>query len=201
MSILALEFSSAVGSVAFRGADGSTIVRQFPADRQHSGLFYENLSEVRHGCGLAEIIVVGLGPGSYAGTRIAIATAMGLRAASNARLVGLPSICAFDFPEYCVAGDARRSSYFFAHVEQGRCLEGPSLLTEEELRAKMREHPHLPFVAAERLPRFSEITLGHPSAALLAELAEQADGREENLEPIYLRQPYITTAKAMPWTR
>ncbi len=201
MSILALELSSAVGSVAFRGADGSTVVRQFPADRQHSGLFYENLSDIRLTCGLPKTIAVGLGPGSYAGTRIAIATAMGLRAASNARLVGLPSICAFDFPEYCVAGDARRSSYFFAHVEQGRCLEGPSLLTEEELRAKMREHLDLPFVAAERLPRFSEITLAHPSAALLAELAENAAARAENLQPIYLRQPYITTPKTTPWTR
>lgn len=201
MSILALELSSAVGSVAFRRDDGSTIVRQFPADRRHSGLFFESLSEIRHACGLAAKIVVGLGPGSYAGTRIAIATAMGLRAASGARLVGLPSICALDFPEYCVAGDARRSSYFFAHVQQGRCTEGPFLVSEEELRTKMSEHPHLPSVAAEPLPQFPAITLAHPSAALLAALAETEDGSAENLEPIYLRQPYITTPKATPWTR
>ena len=201
MSILALELSSAVGSIAFRGTDGASVVRQFPADRQHSGLFFENLSEIRRSCGLAETIVVGLGPGSYAGTRIAIATAIGLRAASGARLVGLPSICALDFPEYCVAGDASRSSYFFAHVQQGRCVEGPLLVTEEELRTKMGQHPYLPFVASELLPQFPAITLAHPSATILAVVAENAAGGAENLEPIYLRQPYITTPKATPWTR
>ncbi len=201
MSILALELSSAVGSVAFRCTDGSTVVRRFPADRQHSGLFFENLREIRRACGLAETIVVGLGPGSYAGTRIAIATAIGLRAASGARLVGWPSICAIDLPEYGVAGDARRSSYFFAHVREGRCTEGPFLLSEEELRTKMGEHPRLPFVTAEPLPQFPIITLAHPSATLLAALAENVDNSSENLEPIYLRQPCITTAKATPWTR
>lgn len=200
MSILALELSSAVGSIAWR-ENGDTVVRQFPADRQHSGLFFQNLAELRELGGLPEKIVVGLGPGSYAGTRIAIATALGLRAANGAQLVGLPSICAIDLPAYGIVGDARRSSYFFAEVRWGSCVEGPTLMSEDELRMKLNERPELPMVAAAPLPVFPSLPVAYPSAALLAVLGEDAVMTEENLEPLYLRPPYITTPKATPWTR
>lgn len=201
MSILALELSSAVGSIAWRAADGKTVVRQFPADRQHSGLFFENLAELRAAFGLPEKIVVGLGPGSYAGTRIALATALGLRAANGAELVGLPSICAIDLPAYGIVGDARRSSYFFAEVRAGSCVEGPTLMSEDELRVKMKERTELPIVAAGPLPGFPELAVAHPSAAFLAALGENVASTGENMEPIYLRPPYITTPRATPWIR
>lgn len=201
MTILALELSTAVGSIAFRQDDGTTVVRQFPADRQHSGLFFENLSELRRSCGLPEKIAVGLGPGSYAGSRIALATALGLRAACGAELVGLPSICAYEPPEFGVVGDARRGSYYFARVRSGELSEGPSLVSENELREKLDAHPELPFVTAEKLAAFPEITLAHPSAELLAHLAETAVASDGNLEPIYLRPPYITQPRMTPWNR
>ncbi|MBA3961918.1 MAG: tRNA (adenosine(37)-N6)-threonylcarbamoyltransferase complex dimerization subunit type 1 TsaB [Chthoniobacterales bacterium] len=201
MKILALELSTAVGSIAFRDGESASVVRRFPADRKHSGLFYENLSAIRSERGLPDTIVVGLGPGSYAGTRIAIATAIGLRAASNARLIGLPSICAIDLPEYFVIGDARRSSYFLAHVRAGICVTGPTLASEEELWSAMTQHQQIPFVASEPLPKFADVRLAHPSATLLATLAENAEVSDKTLEPIYLRQPYITAPKATPWTR
>ncbi|MEO6871168.1 MAG: tRNA (adenosine(37)-N6)-threonylcarbamoyltransferase complex dimerization subunit type 1 TsaB [Chthoniobacterales bacterium] len=201
MKVLALELSSAVGSIAFRRDDGPLVVRQFPADRQHSGLFFENLSEIRRECGLPDKIVVGLGPGSYAGTRIAISTAIGLRAASSAQLVGLPSICAINLPAYCAIGDARRSSYFFAQVRQGICEEGPLLVTEEEVRQKLDAQGALPLVASEQLPQFAGVTLAYPAADVLAALGETAEPGDEMLEPIYLRPPYITTPKKPLWTR
>jgi tRNA threonylcarbamoyladenosine biosynthesis protein TsaB len=141
-------------------------------------------------------IVVGLGPGSYAGVRIAIATAIGLKAAWGARLLGLPSICALEREEYVALGDARRNSFFFAHVVQGHCAEGPTLATAEALREKLREWQHLPAVAPEPLPQFENIRVEHPSALRLAELALAVEGGdEETLAPIYLREPYITTPR------
>lgn len=202
MKTLALELSTALGSVAWLGADGASTVRKFPADRKHSGLFYENLSDLCRDCGLPEVIVVGLGPGSYAGVRIAIATALGLRIASSARLLGLPSICAFDCARYCVIGDARRSSYFFARVQDGNCIEGPCLLSEEELQAKLDDQCAVPVFASQPLPQFARVETMHPSAVLLAALAQKSDLRsDEPLEPIYLRTPYITTPKTIPWIR
>jgi tRNA threonylcarbamoyladenosine biosynthesis protein TsaB len=193
MRALALELSSAVGSVAFCDQDGDRDLKVFPADRKDSGLFYENLQATQETFGKPEVIVVGLGPGSYAGVRIAIATALGLKAAWGARLVGLPSICALDREEYVALGDARRNSFFFAHVVRGNCVEGPTLATADELREKLREWQHLPRIASQPLPQFEDIQVEHPSALRLAELALGVErGDEETLAPIYLREPYIT---------
>ena len=196
MKVLALELSSPVGSVAFLDDAGTELVRAFPADRKDSGLFYENLRVIHQTCESPEIIVVGLGPGSYAGIRIAIATALGLKAASGARLLGLPSVCAFEQEEYVVVGDARRNSFYFAHVIAGRCLEGPTLATAEEVRAKLSAWRHLPILATQPLAQFESLSLAQPAALRLAQLATQAGcAAEETLEPIYLREPYITTPK------
>lgn len=195
MKVLALELSSSVGSVAVRGRGAAQLLKVFPADRKDSGLFYENLSAIQEASGTPEAIVVGLGPGSYAGVRIAIATAIGLRAASGARLFGLPSICGFETAEYLAVGDARRNSFFFAHVVDGTCVLGPLLASEPELRDLLDTHPGFPVFATQALPQFERVTTAHPCALRLAELALRVEGDgEEMLEPIYLREPYITTA-------
>src|SRR3977135_2227245 len=116
MKILALELSTARGSLAALNngvdVDPSTalrtcLAREWANDRKHSGSFFDNLQDITKKFGVPEMIVVGLGPGSYAGIRIAISAAIGLAQARGARLVGLPSNCAFEGDEYCVIGDAR----------------------------------------------------------------------------------------------
>ncbi|MGH8094498.1 MAG: tRNA (adenosine(37)-N6)-threonylcarbamoyltransferase complex dimerization subunit type 1 TsaB [Chthoniobacterales bacterium] len=195
MRMLALELSSPRGSVASCGDNGKTEVRTFPADRKDSGLFYENLLAVYRESAPPDLIVVGLGPGSYAGVRIAIATALGLRLAAGARLRGLPSVCAIDREEYLFVGDARRNSFVFAHVVDGRCVEGPVLAREEEIRARLRAVPSLPVFATEPFDQFETVMTEYPSALRLIELARRTGGPfDETLEPIYLRAPYITTA-------
>lgn len=194
MKVLALELSSPLGSLAFGDENGKSEVRTFPADRKDSGLFYKNLRAAYQECGPPDFIVVGLGPGSYAGVRIAIATALGLRVASGARLCGLPSICAIDREEYLFVGDARRNSFVFAHVRDGHCVEGPLLASEEEIRAKLRDAQALPVLATQPLEQFEKVILEYPSALRLVELARRMNGHsDETLEPIYLRAPYITT--------
>jgi tRNA threonylcarbamoyladenosine biosynthesis protein TsaB len=200
MKILALELSSGQGSVAWIEEDRDPFVRSFANDRKHSGLFFENLQLCSREFGAPDAIVVGLGPGSYAGVRIAIATAVGLRAASGAKLIGIHSICAIDpaAGEYCVIGDARRQTFFFARVREGRLLEGPSLQAAAEVQRRISES-RWPIYASAPLPQFPEALLAFPSAHRLAELAR--DQIEEipdshSLEPIYLRGPHITVPKA-----
>src|SRR5258708_7312633 len=139
MKILALELSSARGSLALLNDTEIDLFREWPNDRKNSGPFFESLAEVQNQFGKADTIIVGLGPGSYAGTRIAISAAIGLQAASPARLIGSPSICALecDAPEYCVIGDARRQTFFFACVRGNELVDGPTLMTEAELREKL----------------------------------------------------------------
>jgi tRNA threonylcarbamoyladenosine biosynthesis protein TsaB len=202
MKILALELSTGQGSVAWLENDCAPFVCVFANDRKHSGLFFENVQRFVHECGAADVIVVGLGPGSYAGVRIAIATAVGLRAASGAKLIGIASICGMDTGagEYCVIGDARRTSFFFGRVRDGRLREGPSLHSLVELETKIIESS-VPVHASELLPQFRKATLAYPSAGKLAEVARAQAGEiaeTRSLEPIYLREPHITAAKPTP---
>src|SRR2546421_4580215 len=96
MKILALELTSARGSVALLEGDKEEFFREWPNDRKNAGPFFEHLADVQKRFGKADAIIVGLGPGSYAGTRIAISAAIGLHTASHTRLMGFPSICAID---------------------------------------------------------------------------------------------------------
>src|SRR6266404_3704665 len=141
MRILALEMSTAQGSIAWRDDREGLFDCRFAADRKHSGAFFENMQLSLERFGRPDQIIVGLGPGSYAGVRIAIATAVGLRAATKAQVTGIPSICALDVDnaDYCVIGDARRQSFFFARVEDGQLAEGPILESSAELEARIEE--------------------------------------------------------------
>jgi tRNA A37 threonylcarbamoyladenosine modification protein TsaB len=131
--------------------------------------------------------------------RIAIATAVGLRVSSATKLVGIPSICAIDPAEreYCVVGDARRQSFFFARVTDGSLTEGPSLHSAAEVEQKIVA-AGTPVYTSAPLPQFPNVQLAYPSARRLAELArdqieEIPDSR--SLEPIYLREPHITVPR------
>ena len=197
MKTLALELSTAHGSLAWLN-DDVDLVREWANDRKDSGLFFENLADVRKQFGLPEKIIVGLGPGSYAGVRIAISAAIGLQVASNAQLVGYPSICGIEGDEYCVIGDARRQSFFFACIRANELVEGPDLHSEIELRDKIDKlETNMSIFASEKLPQFERAIIRYPSALVLARLARDSNRNFSMppLEPIYLREPHITVPK------
>ena len=198
MKILALELSTARGSLAWLDKQAEEAC-DWPNDRKNSSAFFENIDRVTKKFGAPDRIIVGLGPGSYAGTRIAISAAIGLQVASGATLIGYPSICAFaNAAEYGVIGDARRQSFFFARVENGQLAEGPILESPADLEARIRKLT-APLYASERLPQFPVAKLAYPSAGRLAEVARMHAGEIDGaLEPIYLREPHITVAKVTP---
>jgi tRNA threonylcarbamoyladenosine biosynthesis protein TsaB len=217
MKILALELSTARGSIAWQewpatapatAPEGACApqnedvdrVKEWPNDRKNSGAFFEHLANVRQKFGLPDTIIVGLGPGSYAGIRIAISAAIGLQVTSKTRLIGYPSICAMECEadEYGVIGDARRQSFFFARIRAHRLIEGPTLFTESELQAKRDKlGDDMPIFSSDNLPPFKGIELRYPSALVLAGLPRSASHNFSlpPLEPIYLREPHITVPK------
>jgi len=200
MKILALELSSARGSIALLDAVKILFDREWPNDRKNSGPFFECLIEVQKRFGRSDTIIVGLGPGSYAGTRISISAAIGLQIGSQSRLIGYPSICAIDCdaPEYCVIGDARRNSYFYARVCDRNLAETPTLMSEPELREKVAKlDQNMRIVTTEKLPQFDRAALRYPAAKMLAQLVTNAerDFALPPLEQMYLREPHITIPK------
>src|SRR5881296_1485960 len=199
MKILALELSTARGSLAWLN-DDVELAGEWPNDRKNSAAFFENLSVATKKFGPPEIIVVGLGPGSYAGTRIAISAAIGLQLSSGARLIGFPSICAVecDALEYCTIGDARRKSFFFARIRGHELVEGAMLFSQSGLQAKLEYLvPEIPIFSSESLPQFKRAVVRYPSALVLARLAREPHRSFSlpPLEPLYLREPHITIPK------
>ncbi|HEX8898482.1 MAG TPA: tRNA (adenosine(37)-N6)-threonylcarbamoyltransferase complex dimerization subunit type 1 TsaB [Chthoniobacterales bacterium] len=199
MKTLGLEMSTAKGSIALRDDGAALFDVSFAADRKHSGAFFENVQLCLKRFGQPQKIVVGIGPGSYAGVRIAIATALGLRSATGAKLVGVPSICALEVEanDYCVIGDARRQSFFFARIKERRLIAEPTLESATELEARLSDIT-IPIYASEELPQFPRVKRAYPAATWLAKIVakqrnEIAD--VESLEPIYLRAPHITKPK------
>lgn len=199
MKTLGFELSSGQGSIALLENGEVLFERSFPNDRKDSGAFFENVELCLKRFGAPQQIVVGLGPGSYAGVRIAIAAAVGLRTAVSAKLAGVASICALDVEErdYGVIGDARRQSFYLAQVRDGRLIEGPILMTAHDLQTKISEAT-MPIYSSEKLSQFPQTKLAYPVARRLAEVARLQSAEIDDprpLEPIYLREPHITTPK------
>src|SRR5436305_3839402 len=199
MKILALELSTACGGLAWLEPHVE-FEREWPNDRKNSALFFENLQNVRRKFGVPDTIVIGLGPGSYAGTRIAISAGIGLQVCCEAHLIGYPSICAMesDTGEYCVVGDARRDSFFFGRVVRNDLVDGPMLCSGPALKAKLESlDATIAVFSSELLPQFGRAVIGYPSALTLAKLVQKArlSFSSSPLEPIYLREPHITISK------
>jgi len=200
VKILALELSTARGSLAWLDEDDTDLTRAWPTDRRNSAAFFENLGAITEKFGAPDTIIVGLGPGSYAGTRIAISAAIGLQVSSGAHLIGFPSICAMqcDAHEYWVIGDARRKSFFFARIHANNLIEAPTLFSEAELKPKLNAvEIAMPVFTSDSLPQFERPVVRFPSALVLARLARepQLSFSLPPLEPIYLREPHITMPK------
>ena len=153
-------------------------------------------------------VFVGLGPGSYTGLRVGIATALALARASGAALYGLSSFEALAFEalevdsEGTVALDARAGRFYHARyrrVEHGLLvLDPPSTCGAEELAERCARarvvlgHPELASAAGLALASSSVLrTDARPCARALLELgrARRAIGEiapQASLEPLYL---------------
>jgi tRNA threonylcarbamoyl adenosine modification protein YeaZ len=165
----------------------------FVADRSHSAELFEVIERALAPDLRPERIVVGLGPGSYAGVRIAIAAAIGLSVATGAELVGVASVAALEEGEYVALGDARREAYSYAHVRDGEMVTGPMLITREEAEKRLGG---VPVFSSEELG-MAGVEIRFPSVDRIGKLG--VEGRSIHargvLEPIYLREPHITVAK------
>jgi tRNA threonylcarbamoyl adenosine modification protein YeaZ len=167
------------------------------------------LGEALDVCGKdLESIVVGTGPGSYTGVRIGIAAAQGLGWSRGVPVFGLPSVLAPDLevipPAFTVCGDARRTQFYAARVQDGCLAAGAIPLMDAGALAALHESDggSCWITFDEKIPAHLEgVRCVRPSASHLATLASRFSGEELRargaaaLEPVYLSAPFITQAK------
>jgi tRNA threonylcarbamoyladenosine biosynthesis protein TsaB len=160
---------------------------------------------------------VGIGPGSFTGTRIGLATAKGIVLATGAELVGVTSLDAIahglDEVGSALASviDAGKGEVFL-QVRLGRdLLLAPAHVRVEDAVARVGEaaREHRVVVAGEAGARLDWSALGAsvrlaadaphdlPRASTVGRIAlgRPADDADE-LEPLYVRPPEITMPRA-----
>lgn len=133
MLTLVLETSTSRGSLALLEGERLRETHGFEALRGHNSAIFDPLESLlaglsSHAESRLSRLVVGTGPGSYTGVRIAIAIADALALSHGAELVGASSFigaeCGGERDRYWMVGDARRQSWYRAEIRDGR-LSGP----------------------------------------------------------------------------
>ncbi len=176
--------------------DGRVLAEEsVPTGRgQGGGLFLMIERLVATASDLTEIRV-GIGPGSYAGCRQAIALADGLALARAIPLGGVCSYLALEPPgAHCVIlGDARRGWLYAARMREGVLVEGPVLIEAGTAPAWAG-----PQVLLARFAHESEAVPGEACPMRVERLASAplfSPPEPGPPEPLYLRPPNITIPK------
>ena len=198
MKLLGFDLSTRRGTIVLVNGSKILCARDWPNDRRNSAPFFAALNEIICEHGAPEAIVVGLGPGSYTGTRIAISAGIGLQATTGAALTGLSSLSSMsEENEYIVIGDAKRASFFFATISGGLFATEPDLLSQNEMNERISSITTVPIYTSDELPQFTKLQLRFPLARLLCLRAQRFPQNlaRAPLAPIYLREPHITTPR------
>ncbi len=205
MDILAIETSTALGSAAL-WRDGRLVdVQDFQSERNHNAVLFAPLAALVKELQDLECIVCGTGPGSYTGIRVGIAAAIGVSLAKNTSLIGLSSLLALRHTQglerFAVCGDARRGSWWWAEVVNGRLAVPPLNGTANEAAARASAWCGQIFTIDPASPPFCEATHTWPRADILATTAAGlseatvAQLAAQPVEPIYLGPAFVTQSK------
>ena len=212
MKILALDFSSSQRSVAVLNAGNALACEVADSSPGRDVKPFALIEAALRQAGLereaVECIAVGLGPGSYAGIRVAISLAQGWQLATGVKLLGISSAesiaaqAAVDGTsgKFSVVIDAQRGEFYLAsyEVQQGIAREVSPLRLASLAEAEERERSGDLLVGPEVTRWFPKGRTIFPQAAMLARLAQSRRDflPGEKLEPIYLRE--TTFVKAPP---
>lgn len=221
MRLLTIETATRRGTVAVLQDQSLLAVAENLAPRSFAERLVPMIDEVlaRAGWTLAdlELVAVGIGPGSFTGVRVGVATAKGLALALDIGLIGVVSLDAISLAARQIAGptavvgmlDAKKAEVFAAAYDtDGMCLAGPLNLSRADVRpwidALTSTRSISPVVVGEvadelDLPGYRRLRapgcdLPSPPAMAELALARWRAGRVneiDRLEPVYVRPPDI----------
>ena len=175
-SLLALETSSPVLSVALRTDKGALLEKNFPGIFKHSenilDIIDKLLSRARTSISKVAAFLIVRGPGSFTGLRVGFATLKGFLAVKNRPCFGAMSLDLIPHnaghlalgSRLCVAIDAHREmvyARFYNHAPSGWRSHGKTLLLRpEELARQVKPGT---FMAGDALARYREFFKDNPS--------------------------------------
>lgn len=202
-TILALDLSTPCGRIAVLRGDEVLFRADFQSERSHNAQVFAPLGQALKmiPADFPTVVVVGIGPGSYTGVRISIAAAQGVALARRWPIVGWPSIASAPDDDYQVLGDARRGQFYHARVKNGRLLQPPILVPEDQARSLVEDGGT--WVTFDACPPLSlrSVRCLTPDAVILGRHITGLSEAELNqissqpLEPFYLQEAFITTAR------
>jgi tRNA threonylcarbamoyladenosine biosynthesis protein TsaB len=220
--VLALDTSTRVGSVSVVDGDRVLAARTNDDPLRHAEAIVPLVDAALADAGIAradvELVACGLGPGSFTGVRVALATAKGIALGLGAPLVGVGSLevmaAALPAGEPAAVAliDARKGEVFWAPCSRdGARLAEPVCTPAADLAAALapwlaRGLPLVGELAAAVAPSGARALAGvadFPTAAALARVAAArfaASGPDDldDLEPLYVRPPDVTLPHAPP---
>lgn len=220
MIVLGIDTATAATVVGLRSADGGVLeARDDPRTDQrpgHSTRLLPLAAELLDRAGLRwndlERIAVGVGPGTFTGLRVGLASAHGLALSSGAELVGVSSLRALalnarERPCVLAAIDARRGELFLAGYQQEMESIAPRAVAPDAVGELLADADWLALGDGARLYRDELENAGASvpddgselhliTGDSLCELGLNADVAAEPLVPDYLRRPDATLQAA-----
>lgn len=199
-AVLALELSTVHGSVAVVAGGEVLYEAAFEAKRSHNAQVFGPLGTALEAAGQRlRGLVVGTGPGSYTGVRIAIAAAQGIALSRQVPVVAISSLLGtLSEKTFGVVGNARRGRFYVAQVREGILQDKIALFQPDEVEEAMAATSLQRWISCDEVAPVPGIECRVPMARILAGLGFGFDfdtSQEGVLEPIYLEGAFITQAR------
>ena len=206
MNLLAIETSVADASLCLY-RDGAFVAESaWHAERNHDAYLFPALQRALDALGDSPLdaVLVGAGPGSYGGVRVALAAGVGISMVRGAKLVAVPSWDQLAKNGKCIISDAKRGGWTL------RKPDGViSVITTEELQALLESGADVASVENSATLQKRSVNITRCGLVSTARgLVETWLGMDETArtalaakpaEPIYVRPPHITDALHKPW--
>ncbi len=208
MNLLAIETSAPRAGLCLYRDGAFAAEAEWVAERNHDAFLFPALKQALDTLGGAaqlDAVLVGAGPGSYGGVRVALAAGVGISLVRGARLVAVPSWDQLAADGACIVSNARRGGWTLRKPDGSI-----SVVSLDELKALAAAGTSLATV--EMAQDLQELAPGlfsrcglQPTARGLVESwlalddAARAALAAKPAEPIYVRPPHITDARRKPW--
>jgi len=215
--ILALDTTTAAGSVALaddaRALEVTAIDPTRPVATRVPGDLIAVLDRQRVALAAVDLFAVAIGPGSFTGLRIGIATMQGLALANGKALIGVSSFDALasfvSAERVAVWIDAWRGEVYAATYVAGIAIEEPTVDTPEAVlaRAAASSIAATTFIGDAAVKHRSRLPgIVDPTPLLAGAIAALAHARAaagelpppHAIRPLYVRRPDAEIAKGRP---